>query len=125
MRTNYASIPVKMLDTIRRKALRKRIWFKVLNRTERAIISLTIRCVEKIRSPKLANIITAITAKLKDAMENKVKKLIKMVGSVLAQKISRIARTWGNILAFHWAKDPDFIRYLAIMHLNMPAMFQI
>lgn len=124
MRTNYVLIPVKMLTNIRRKALRKRAWFKVLNRAERAIISLTIRCVDKIKSPKLAHIITAILAKLKEAMESKVKKLMKTAGCALAQKISKIARTWGNILAFQWARDIGFIQYLAVMQINTPAMFQ-
>jgi len=125
MRTNYTLIPVKILENIRRKALRQRAWFKVLNRTERAIISLTIRCVERVKSPKLARIITAIIAKLKEAMESKVKRLMETVGCALAQKISRIAQKWGNILAFRWARDSGFIQYLTVMQVNTPRMFQV
>ncbi len=118
-------IPVKTLVDVRRKALRQRAWFKVLNRTERAIISLTIRCVDKIKSSKLANIITAIMTKLEEAMESKVKRLMETIGCALAQKISEIARTWGNNLALKWAKNIGFIQYLAVMQINTPKMFQI
>ena len=68
----------------RQKAMRKHIWFKVLTRSERAIFNLTIRCVEQIKSSKLAKIVTAIVEKLTQAMTSRVEKLSQSVGRQLA-----------------------------------------
>lgn len=112
------SIPVDKLVEIRRKAMRRRIWFRVLDRGEQAIVSLTIRCVKKIQSPKLAQIVTNIVAKLRQAMKSSVKQIVETVGRSLAQKLSRIAQAWGNKCAILWAEDPSFIQFLAIMQIN-------
>jgi len=55
-----------MLVSVRRVAMRRRVWFKVLSRMERAVVSLTIRCVDRIRSVELAMIVKAIVDKLKN-----------------------------------------------------------
>jgi len=44
--------------------MRRGILHRVLNGVKRALVSLTIRCVKKIRSLKLAEIVDKITAKL-------------------------------------------------------------
>lgn len=118
-----AIIQISELMKIRRKALRRRAWYKILNRAEQAILSLTIRCVGRIRSPKLAEIVTAIATKLKDAMTSQVEKLKKTVGRSLAQNLAKIVLAWGNSSAKRWVKDQGFIQYLAIMHINTPRMW--
>lgn len=112
------SIPVDKLVEIRRKAMRRRMWFRVLDRAERAIVSLTIQCVKRIQSPKLAKIVTTIVAKLRQAMKSRVKQLVETVGRSLAQKLSRIAQAWGNKCAILWVKDPGFIQFLAVTQMN-------
>lgn len=116
---------VDQLLEIQRKALRRRIWFKVLDKVERAIISLTIRCVDSVRSPKLAKILKAIVIKLREAMKGKVYKLMEKVGLPLAKKLGAIARSWGNLSALSWARDSRFIHYLTIMHMNTPTFFKV
>lgn len=118
-----ARITVPILVTIRRKALRKRAWFKVLNRTERAIISLTIRCVDKIRSPKLIEILSNIAIKLLFATESPIEALMVRFGRSLAFKLSLIARSLGVPQAFKWKSDPSFIQYLTVMFINTPVAF--
>ena len=118
-----AIIQISELVKIRRKALRRRAWYKILDRAERAIVSLTIRCVERIRSPKLAEIVTAIATKLKDAMTSQVEKLKKTVGRSLAQNLAKIVLAWGHSSAKRWVKDQGFIQYLVIMHINTPRMW--
>ncbi len=113
------------LAEIRKKALRHGAWFKVLDRTERAILSLTIRCVERIKSPRLAEIVRTILIKLRDAMKGKVERIMETTGCQLAQKLSQVAQSWGNMSAQGWAKDLNFIQYLAITLMNTPAMFRI
>jgi len=119
-----AVIQISELVEIRRKALRRRAWYKILDRAERAIVSLTIRCVVKIKSAKLAEIVTAIVTKLKDAMTSQVEKLKETVGRSLAQKLSLIAQSWGYRLASKWVEDSGFSQYLAVMHINTPGMFK-
>ena len=120
-----AAVAVGQLVEIQRRAMRRRVWFKALDRAERAIVTLTIRCVDRIRSQKLAEIVKAIVAKLREAMKGRVKRLMEKVGRQLAQKLSQIAKDWGNVLAVQWAEDPGFVQYLAIMHMNTPRTFQL
>lgn len=112
------------LASVRQRALRKGLWFRVLDRVERAIVDLTIRCVERVRSSKLARILVKIVSKLEDAMKSRVERLMDEVGCLLAQKLSRIALNWGNKSADRWSDDPGFIQYLTIMQMNTPRMFQ-
>ena len=110
---------------MQRKAFRRRVWFKVLDKVERAIISLTIRCVDIVKSPKLAKIVAAIMTKLKEAMKGKVDKLMMDIGLPLARKLSAIAKSWGNISSIKWTMDSRFIHYLTIMQINTPNSFKI
>ena len=114
-RLEYDDLPsVRMLADTKKIALRRRVWFKLLNRVERGIIDLTVRYVECIRSPKLAKVVMAIMNKLQSAVPNIVDKLVRTVGLPLALKISNIAVSWGNRLASRWADDFAFARFLVV-----------
>jgi hypothetical protein len=106
------------LAKIRTKAIRRGIWFRALTKAERAQMELTMRIVKKIRSLFLAKVLDAIIKKLLDAMESKVARLMREVGRGLAEKLSRIAQSWGNKSADHWKEDQSFVQYLAITHMN-------
>jgi len=106
------------LVEMKRKAIRRGIWFTALNRAERACIDLTTKVVDKVRSTLLTKVLTAVVEKLSKAMENKITRLMREVGYELALKISQIAQTWGNLSAARWAVDPKFIRYLTIIKMN-------
>ena len=58
------------LKTVRYAALRKRVWYRVLDRVERGIIDLTIVYVEKVQSQVLAKELVKILAKLRDASKS-------------------------------------------------------
>ena len=107
-----------VLVSIRRVAMRKHVWFSVLGRVERAIVNLTIRCVEEIRSVKLAMIVKAIVDKLNEAVKSRVERLMVTVGSSLARTIAEIAVSWGNLEAVEWASDRGFMRYVTVMEMN-------
>ena len=104
---------VGTLVQARKLALRRGIWFKILNRIERGIIDLTAKYVDNIKSEKLAQVVGAIMDKLEFAVESIVDRLVRTVGVPLARKISDIALRWGNHLASIWAKDLRFARFLA------------
>lgn len=118
-------ISVGRLVEARRRALRGGTWFRVLDRAERAIIALTIRCMDRIRSPMLAKIVTATLIKLRLAAESHVKRMVRTLGRSMAQKVSQIARGWGNRSAEEWAWDPGFVQFLVVMHVNVPRMFLV
>ena len=89
-----------------------------MDRAERAIVDLTIRCVDRIRSWRLARMVMSIVIKLRLAMMSPVKRMVRTLGPLLAKGIARIARGWGNKSASSWALDPGFIQYLMIIKMN-------
>ena len=107
------SISIAKLADAKKTALRRGVWFRSLNRVERGIIDLTVKCLDYIKSTRLAKLLEAITNKLQLALENKTDRLVRTIGLPLARKISDIAVSWGNLLASLWAEDRAFARYLA------------
>jgi hypothetical protein len=105
---------VRVLAEAKKIALRKRVWFKLLNRVERGIIDLTVKYVNTIKSRKLAIVVTAIISKLQSATENTVDRLVRTIGLPLTRKISNIAINWGNHLASKWADDCSFAKFLVL-----------
>jgi len=107
------------LVLVRRLAIRKRVWFKFLDKCERAIISLTINCVDRVKSAKLGTMLKTILDKLTEAMKSKVERLMETVGSPLAFRLSMIDLGWGNPSSW-WAHDCDFVRFLAVNYMDTP-----
>jgi len=108
----------RKLTEIKRKAIRRGVWFTELNKVERACIDITAKVVKRVQSILLAKALTAIVKKLLYAMESKVERRIREVGQKLAFKISQIAQVWGCRPASEWATDHKFSRYLAIIEMN-------
>lgn len=103
---------------LRRDALRKRVWFKVLNSTERALLYLVPRCMEKPKNATLIDVLAKIVVKIKDALKSPFVDLTNRVGKPLALRLGRMAQEWGHKTAGEWASDEEFARYLAMRHLN-------
>ncbi|RLI40192.1 hypothetical protein DRO69_13240 [Candidatus Bathyarchaeota archaeon] len=106
------------LIRIKIKAMRRKVWFRTLTRSERAQIDLTIRYVQKVRSLLLTKVLVSIVRKLKDVLESRVARAIREVGFSLAEKLSQIAKSWGNNSASRWVEDHGFTQYLTIMWMN-------
>jgi len=121
---NKPPIPLtkRMLANVRIRALRRGLWFKVLNRLERAGVDLTLKVVDKVRSSVLTKMLVSIVAKLSAALESRVARAMREVGYSLAQQVSRIAQEWGNKSAAKWKADNSFVQYLAVMCLNSSPM---
>ena len=111
-------LSVGRLAEARKLALRRRVWFKVLDRVERGIIDLTVKCVVCIKSGKLAKLVTAIMGKLQSAMESTGERLVRTIGVSLAGKLSGVAVGWGNVSAKGWASDLSFVAFLVAMHVG-------
>jgi len=117
---NQVALTRNELVNLRAKAIRRGIWFKVLSKTERACIELTIKIVNKVRSHLLAKVLTSIIRKLLDAMKSRIVRVMEEIGCPIAQKLSQIALNWGNISATQWMKNRSFIQYLTVMYMNAP-----
>jgi len=103
---------------VRREALRKGVWFRVLDSAERAILSLVPRCMEKPRSARLIDILARIIVKIKEALKSRIAILTSQIGRPLAARLSCIAQKWGHKTAYEWILDDGFSRYLAIVDMN-------
>jgi len=112
------------LASLRRRALRKGVWFKVLSHVERIIYELTMRAVDTIKSRKLFTTIRVIVEKLKNALESPVSALTRTIGRQLATKLARLAQSWGYPKALKWTSDEGLARYLAVCYMNMPKYYK-
>jgi hypothetical protein len=113
------------LSKMRRKALRKGVWFRVLDCSERAMLSLVPRCMEKPRSAKLIDMLAKIIVKIKDALKSRIHDLISQVGRPSARRLSLIAQKWGNMAAVGWALDAGFWEYLTVVDMNNIPEFRV
>lgn len=102
----------------RARALRQRTWFKALSRTERSIVELTIKCVERIRSRVLARIVSGIVAKILKTLKPSFLENAMRVGREIADEVCGIALEWGNVKASRWKHDLAFIRFLGVNTVN-------
>jgi hypothetical protein len=111
------------LEGLRRRALRSKAWFR-LDRLERAVVELTIKVVDRVKSSTLAGIILGIVDKLRQWMKPSLKEVALSIGRPLAERAARIAEAWGNHEARKWLKDLGFIIYLGVSWLNTPKVFR-
>ena len=114
----------KQLSILKKKAMRSGVWFKALQRIDRALFDLTIIVVENIHSAKLTKSIRVLTKKLEYFMKSDFSRKIEAIGSSLAQKISLEAQKLGNTSAYRWASDSSFAFFLAAMHINGDGAFK-
>jgi len=112
------------LVSVRRRALRGRVWFRVLDGAERAILTLAPRCVEVVRSPMLVDAVAKILVKVAEALRTPLARFRSQVARPLAEKISLIAQEWGNLAAEAWVRDKGFIQYLAVCKFNDISIFK-
>lgn len=103
---------------VKTRALRLNVWFRVLSRTERAIVDLTLKCVERIRSHILEATISGIIDKIIKALECRFLVNVENIGRKMANQVCEIAEKWGNKGAFAWKLDRDFIIFLGINAVN-------
>lgn len=106
------------LVKLRSKAIRAGVWFKNLLRIDRALIDLTIIVANTVHSVILVISLNIVLEKLKGLFASSFPNSFREVGLRLANKLSLLAQQWGNHSAKTWSSDPDFVRFLAMMHVN-------
>jgi hypothetical protein len=108
----------EFLVRLKRKATRSGCWFRDLKQSERVLLNLTIKVVEKVRSFILAKLLSHTVDKLLGAMESRIYRLIRVEGKEMAWKLSEIARSWGHRAAKSWAQDRGFMQFLVVNNLG-------
>ncbi len=97
-------------DTIaglKTRALRRRVWYRVLSRMERGLLDLTMRWVDKVRSGLMARVLLRILVKLARALNERMVRVLGR-GRELALGLSRLAVHWENAGAYGWGLDRAF-----------------
>ena len=106
------------LMKLRLKAIRAGVWFRALPRIGRVLVDLTIMVTSTVHSVILAKSLLVVCRKLDGLVAGRFSSFFREVGLRLAQKLSLLAQQWGNHSAKTWSSDPDFVRFLAMMHVN-------
>ncbi len=113
----------KELVKVKLKAIRAGVWFRALPKIDRALVDLTIKVSDSVRSAFLAQRILLVARKLEGFLESKFARTIREVGLPIARRLSQVAQQWGNVRAAEWALDVGFARYWAVMFNGRPAGF--
>jgi len=106
------------LMKIKSRALRTRVWFRALSKVERAIVDLTVRCVENVRSTTLARTISTIVDKILQCLEQDFMKRAERIGHEIAERLCTLGTRWGNKASSSWKFDRRFIEFLGVNALN-------
>ena len=103
----------EVLIGIKTRGLRRRVWYRALDRMERGLVDLTIRWVDKVRSGRMTETLVRILAKLAQALETGMGKVLGK-GRVLAARASELAVKWGNVSAYSWRYEQGFCRAIGL-----------
>ena len=107
------------LKSVRLTALRKRTWFKALDKLERGILNLTIKFVEKLKSQVLAGHIVKILAKLRDAAKCAFTRHVESYGYMKLRETVEQALGLGYDSS-GWIRDLGFAEWFALNNYYNP-----
>ena len=103
------------------KALRRRVLFTALDKSDRDYLYLTWKFFDEIHNADVGTIIVKILAKLKEALKSPFVRRMETYGIEKSRIISRKAVEWGHSTAGEWANEVGFIRYLTVLDFNKPS----
>src|SRR5207247_5463527 len=97
----------RKLAVLKTRALRKRVWYRVLSRMERGLLDLTMRWVGEVKSRTMTRVVIRILLKLARALNRSMAGVFEK-GETLAASLSALGVGWGNELAHNWRFDLEF-----------------
>ena len=113
-------ITSSFLDDLRRRAIRRRVWFRALDSLERKILGLSVRVLDSaVKFSSLGKVLTSIVAKIEDALKSVFERRLEGYGLRRAAELAEMAAKLGCVGARRWV-DSSFARYVTFMSLNMP-----
>ena len=107
-----------LLD-VRRRAIRRGVWFSCMDESDRGVFYLVTRVVERVESVILGKVLLKILRKLRDAMKSEFTRHWESFGVEAVRRVAEQARGFGSRCAGSWV-SLGFARYLTLMDLNKP-----
>ncbi len=105
---------------IRRRAIRRRVYYRALDRLERGILELSARLLDSAQSVVLLQQLFEIVMKLEEALKGRFQLHMESFGVKRVAEVIMQALRFGYKGAIGWLRDPGFMEYLAVMDLNSP-----
>ena len=106
---------------LRRKAMRRRVWYGCLDGVDRGIFYLVTRVVDRIESDVLGVVVLRMVRRLRDALKSEFARVMESHGFRMAWDAAERAVEWGSGVAGEWARDVGYVRYLTVLTLNRPS----
>ncbi len=102
---------IEALANLKKKALRKGIWFQTLSTNERVLASLIGKYVKIVKNSALATVIARIIVKLIYGIKNSFIHMIESRGRPIAESWARAACAMGWKDASKWVEDINILRW--------------
>ena len=77
----------EFLVGLRRRALRRGLWYRALDSFDRGFYNLTCVVVDRVESEKLSRVILGIVLKLRDALKGEFVRLVESLGVARASAL--------------------------------------
>jgi hypothetical protein len=116
-------LSVNVLREARALALRKRVWYRVLDGLDRGIINLTLRSVECVKSPRLTGIVVSILDVLREACRSAFTRLLDSYGYDKMSKVIQVALSFGSTRCLVWSSEA-LARLLTLNNMYSPIGWQ-
>ncbi len=110
----------EILVEVRRRALRRGVWYRALDGVERGILSLASQILDTVRSSMLSIQLVKIIAKIRDVCKSGFIKHLERFGMARVRVIQAQAFSFGYEGAKTLSSDFDFVRYLIFLDFNQP-----
>ena len=104
-----------------RRALRRGVLFKVLDREDRGFLYLAMRAVDEVRSLRVVRILMRIIKRLRDALISPFARQVIEYGLRRVRALAALALSWGYEDAMDWVYDVGFARYVTLLEVYRPS----
>lgn len=112
-------LTVNYIRQLRKKAMRKRVWFQHCSSLDRGIINLTLKTVNRVRHGLLSDILHEIIQGIKAHTQSSYLRHVAIYGKTKAVELVEQSRKLG-IGGQEWTREPEFPRFLAMIDYNNP-----
>jgi hypothetical protein len=110
---------IDTLIALRKRALRRGIWFQTLTIEDRILTDMIQRHVRTVKNTTLATVIARIMGKLLFAIKNSFLSKLNAIGRPIARAVAMKAYSYGNREALDWVQDLNYIRYMGLTYSSL------
>jgi hypothetical protein len=113
------------LVDIRRRAMRRGIWFRALTDLDRGILNLSAVLLDDVRSVTLRVQIVSILAKLRDAFKSPFRRFVEKHGQDRLRNVVEYAVQLGYHEVRSLRGDEGFMEYLMFLDFHQPIGWRV